>query len=71
MQDRALVPLAGAAVFAIDDFDEKVSDWAVEHNPIFGTEDTAADTSTTLKRILRVEAYTTAVLTPSGDDTEQ
>ena len=66
-----LAPLAGAAVFSIDDFDRKVSDWAVEHNPIFGTEDNAATASTTLKRVLKVEAYATALATPSGDDPEE
>ncbi len=66
-----LAPLAGAAVFAISDFDEKVSDWAVEHNPVFGTESIAADASTNLKRVLKVEAYATAVATPSGDAPEQ
>jgi hypothetical protein len=66
-----LVPLAGAGAFAIDDFDKKVSDWAVDHNPIFGTENRAADASATLKQVLGVEAYATAVATPSGDDPEE
>jgi hypothetical protein len=66
-----LVPLAGAAVFAIDGFDRKVSDWAVERNPIFGTENGAADASDILNRVLEVEVYATAVATPSGDDPEK
>jgi hypothetical protein len=66
-----LVPLAGAGCFAIDDFDKKVSDWAVEHNPIFGTESGAADASTNLKGVLNAEAYITALAAPSGDDPEE
>jgi hypothetical protein len=61
------VPLAGAAVFAIDDFDERVSDWAVKHNPVFGSEDGADDASDYLRDALRVEALLSALATPSGD----
>ena len=66
-----LVPLAGAAVFAIDDFDERVSDWAVKHNPIFGSEDGAEDASDYLRDAMEVEALVTALATPSGDSAEQ
>jgi hypothetical protein len=66
-----LVPLAGAAVFAIDDFDERVSDWAVEHNPIFGSEDGAENASDYLRDALEVEALATALATPSGDSAEE
>ncbi|HNS19427.1 MAG TPA: phosphatase PAP2 family protein [Sedimentisphaerales bacterium] len=66
--DRAtLAPLAGAAVFAIDDFDNRASDWAVKHTPIFGSTNDARDASDCLKDVLLAEAVVTAVLTPSGD----
>lgn len=68
---QTLIPLAGAAVFAIDDFDERVSDWAVKHNPVFGSTVDAIDASDSLKDILQVEAIVTALATPSGDDPEQ
>jgi len=42
---NTLVPLTGALVFAVDDFDEKVSDWAVKHTPIFGSAGDARDAS--------------------------
>ena len=64
---QTLIPLAGALVFAIDDFDERVSDWAVKHNPIFGSEDNARDASDYLKTTLEVEAIVTAFATPSSD----
>jgi len=68
---QTLIPLAGALVFAIDDFDERVSNWAVKHNPIFGSEDNARDASDYLKTTLEVEAVVTALVTPSGDIPEQ
>jgi hypothetical protein len=68
---NTLVPLAGALVFGIDDFDERVSDWAVKHNPVFGTEDDARDASNYLRATLRIEAVITALAAPSGDVPEQ
>jgi hypothetical protein len=64
---NTLVPLASALVFGIDDFDERASDWAVKHNPVFGSEDEARDASSYLRAALRVEAVVTALAAPSGD----
>jgi len=66
-----LVPLAGAAVFAVDGFDERVSDWAIKHTPIFGSVDRADDASTYLKQALRMEMLLMPLATPSGDTLEQ
>ena len=41
-------PLAGAAVFRLTDWDQQVSHWAVNHNPVFGSEDSADSASDTL-----------------------
>jgi hypothetical protein len=68
---QTLIPLAGAAVFAIDDLDERASDWAVKHNPVFGSAAEAIDASDSLRDILHVEAIVTALATPSGDDPGQ
>lgn len=64
---NTLVPLASALVFGIDDFDERASDWAVKHNPVFGSGDDARDASDYLRATLRIEAIITAFATPSGD----
>jgi hypothetical protein len=64
---QTLVPLGGALVFAIDDFDERVSDWAVKRNPIFGNVEDAKDASDYLKDALEVEVVVTALATPGGD----
>jgi len=62
-----LVPLAGALAFQIDGFDERVSDWAVEHTPIFGSPDRAGTVSTDLRNALLLEAIVMPLATPSGD----
>jgi len=61
-------PAVGAAVFAIDDFDQRVSDWAVDRHPIFGSEQGAEDYSDYVKDGLIAEAYSTILITPSGDE---
>jgi len=68
---QTLVPLAGAAIFAIGDLDHRASDWAVKHNPIFGSDERARDASDDLRMALGVEAIVTALATPSGDEPEQ
>jgi membrane-associated phospholipid phosphatase len=68
---QTLAPAAGALIFAIDDLDEKVSDWAVQHTPLFGSEATAGDVSDVLLDVLRAEAAATALMTPSGNDPAQ
>jgi len=62
------VSAGGAAIFAIDDFDKRVSNWAVAHTPVFGSPETAADASHVLGRFLEMEMLATGLLTPSGED---
>jgi len=65
---QTLIPLAGSLIFLIDDWDHKVSDWAVDHTPIFGSVEDAKDASDDLRDILTLEAFATGFLTPSGED---
>lgn len=67
---QTLVPAAGALVFALDDFDGRVSDWATKHSPIFGSEENAKKASDYLAVTLHAEAALTALATPSGDDSK-
>jgi membrane-associated phospholipid phosphatase len=61
-------PLAAAAVFQIDGWDRKVSNWARGHTPIFGSEKNAAHWSDHL-RAASTYVYVASVLaTPSGSD---
>ena len=68
---NTLAPLAGAVVFGVDDFDERVSDWAVKHTPIFGSPMDARDASDDLKAALEIEAVITAIATPSGENFDE
>lgn len=68
LSPHTLIPLAGAAAFAIDDFDERTSDWATKHTPIFGSEEDAREASNDLKTVLGAETLVTAIATPSGDE---
>ena len=36
------VPLAGAAIFQVDNLDHRVSDWAQRETPVFGSQEDAA-----------------------------
>ena len=60
------VPLAGAGVFALGDLDERVSDWACEHHPLFGSQSGAEDAGNYLIGALGAEALGTVLATPSG-----
>jgi len=61
------VPVAGALAFTIGDFDENASDWAMEHTPLFGSRDAAADASDQLVDGLQLWALATALATSSGE----
>jgi hypothetical protein len=62
-----LIPLAGALAFQIDGWDQKVSDWAMDHTPIFGSQDRAGTASDYLRDALILEALAMPLATPSGD----
>ena len=65
---QTLLPAAGALVFRIDDYDAKVSDWAVKHRPIFQSNDGARTASDSIYVGSFVETLVTALATPSGED---
>lgn len=60
------VPAAGAAVFAIGDLDERVSDWASEETPLFGSIENADRWSARLRNINRIAGPATILATDSG-----
>jgi membrane-associated phospholipid phosphatase len=65
---QTLIPAAGAVVFGTTHLDKKVSNWASEHNPIFGSKDNADKASDYLLIPLYTETLLTTLITPSGDD---
>ncbi len=60
-------PLIGAAVFQIDDWDRRTSDWARERTPIFGSQREAEEWSDDLKDASAIVHYASIALMPSGD----
>lgn len=65
---RVWIPAVGAGALQIGNMDEKISDWAIEHTPVFGSPQNAGDWSDGL-RVASILAYHASVLaTPSGDE---
>lgn len=65
---RTWGPLAASAVFQIDGWDRKVSNWARNHTPIFGSEQNAFEWSDRLRAVSGYAYYASVLATPSGDD---
>ena len=64
------VPAAGALVFGLTNWDKKVSHWATDHTPIFGSTKNANDDRLYLQIPLHAEAFITALAAPSGADSK-
>jgi len=60
------VPLAGAALWSIDDWDHQTVEWAAEHNPLFGSREDASKASDDLKSLSRINYGLSVLATPSG-----
>jgi membrane-associated phospholipid phosphatase len=60
-------PLAGAAVMQVDNWDHRVSDWAVDNTPVFGSVTGASDASDILQVSAGVGYLASVLATPSGD----
>ena len=67
---QTFVPAAGALVFGLSKWDKKVSHWATEHTPIFGSISNASNDALYLEVPLYTEVFITALATPSGDDSK-
>lgn len=64
---RVWVPLAGAAVMQIDDWDHRASRWAVDHTPVFGSVKRAGTASDDLRVAAAVGYIASVMATPAGD----
>jgi hypothetical protein len=62
------VPVAGALVLQIDNMDQRISDWASEKHPLFGSGKNAGHISDYLEAGSGLVYLTTVLATPSGDD---
>jgi hypothetical protein len=61
-------PALGAALFQVDDWDRRASDWAREHTPVFGSQDDAEQWSDDLRDASALAHYATMIATPGGDE---
>jgi membrane-associated phospholipid phosphatase len=67
--DRGTWALAGAAlVFGLSDLDQRVSDWAIDHTPIYGSQQTAGDAAPFVRDLANRIHVASVLATPSGDD---
>ncbi len=60
------VPLLGAAVVSIDDWDQHLSEWAVENTPVFGSIDHAREASDNLRTATTLIMVGTTLAIPNG-----
>jgi PAP2 superfamily protein len=65
---RVWLPVAGAAVLQIDDWDRKISNSARKHTPIFGSQQAAQDWSDRLRTASSVAYFATVLTTPGPDE---
>lgn len=65
------VPLAGAAVFQVGDWDREVADWAQRERPLFGSQRNAARWSDDLRSASSIAYVATVLLVPGGDTSEE
>lgn len=64
-------PVAGAAAFQFGSFDRRVSDWARENTPVFGSTSSAERWSDDLRTASGVLQLGTLLATPSGDEPKE
>lgn len=64
-------PAAGALALQIGDMDERLSDWASDKTPVFGSIEDAKDASDTLRDLALADYLITALATPSGESPGQ
>jgi membrane-associated phospholipid phosphatase len=62
------LPLAGAAVLQIDNWDHRISSWARRETPIFGSQQNATEWSNRLRSASAYAYFATVALTPGGEE---
>jgi len=62
-------PVAGAMLLQIDDMDKRISNWASDNTPVFGSQKNAHNWSNYLEDSSGAVYLATLLATPSGEDT--
>lgn len=60
-------PAVGALAFQVGSADENLARWAMDHTPLYGSQENASQASDTLANIISAAYVGTALATPSGD----
>lgn len=71
LEPETWAPAICAAVIQIDDADERMSDWAGKHNPVFGSVADAQDASDLMRDATGIAWLATTIATPGGDDAKE
>lgn len=66
-QPAVWLPLAGAAVFQVDDWDRRTSNWARTHTPIFGSTASADQWSDRLRAVPSVAEVASILAVPASE----
>ncbi len=61
------LPLSGAAALQIDHMDERVSDWASTHTPLFASQEGAEEITDRIRDAAGIVLCASVLATPSGD----
>ena len=67
---RTWVPLAVAAAWSIDDYDQQTADWAKKHTPVFGSTREADSYSFKMLDAMMIGAVGTSFFLPVENNTE-
>lgn len=70
LSPQTWVPLSGALLLQIDDMDGRITDWAAEQTPLFGSQGNADRFSDVLNTASKVAYWTSVLVTPSGEQPE-
>ena len=62
------VPAGTALILQVGNMDEKLSEWAVEKTPVYGSNENADEASDKLRNVARGAYLTSVIITPSGSD---
>jgi len=71
LKPETWAPAICAAVIQIDNADERISEWAVRHTPVFGSEERAGDASDLMVDATGIAYLATTLATPGGDNAKE
>ena len=71
LEPETWAPAICAAVIQIDNADERISEWAVKHTPVFGSIERANDASDLMVDATGIAYLATTLATPGGDDAKE